>query len=137
MFIIHFRQKFFVVLVRVCVCNSCLLRYKLSDKVDNEIFLNGERTMCLQVATVYLHMETSFFLNFLFRLSISDSQESLMTVKVVVTPWVTHDGGAIYSLDVSPNGRKLATSGNASLPILIRNHSLPVSSVSHGRGGGG
>lgn len=43
-----------------------------------------------------------------------------MSVKVVLTPWVTHDGGAIYSLDASPNEYKLATSGNVSLGFRVQ-----------------
>lgn len=34
-------------------------------------------------------------------------------MSLVLAPWVNHDGGAIYSLDIHPTEDKLATSGLA------------------------
>ncbi|GMS91572.1 hypothetical protein PENTCL1PPCAC_13747, partial [Pristionchus entomophagus] len=58
-----------------------------------------------------------------------------MSVKVVVTPWVTHDGGAIYSLDVSPTEYKLATCGNGDGGdgLIVIWSLLPMMSEEHGR----
>ncbi|KAF8359581.1 hira-1, partial [Pristionchus pacificus] len=58
-----------------------------------------------------------------------------MSVKVVLTPWVTHDGGAIYSLDASPNEYKLATSGNGDSGegCIVIWSLLPMLSEKHGR----
>ncbi|GMR44298.1 hypothetical protein PMAYCL1PPCAC_14493, partial [Pristionchus mayeri] len=55
--------------------------------------------------------------------------------KVVVTPWVTHDGGAIYSLDVAPNEYKLATCGNGDggEGLIVIWSLLPMVSEKHGR----